>query len=55
MQDLYKSGRRPGGAGYHHCYSARISSKDNKTASESAFPYMYTVWETHLVGIMKTI
>lgn len=43
MQDFYWSDRRSGSAGYHHCYSVKISSKDNKAEPESAFTYMHTV------------
>lgn len=37
MQDFYWSDRSSGSAGYHHCYSVKISSKDNKAAPQSAF------------------
>lgn len=37
MQDFYWSDRNSGSAGYHHCYSVKISSKDKKAAPESAF------------------
>lgn len=37
MQDFYWSDRSSGSAGYHHCYSVKISSRDNKAAPESAF------------------
>lgn len=42
MQDFYWSDRRSGSAGYHHCYSVKISSKDNKAEPESAFTYVHT-------------
>lgn len=55
MQDSYWSDRRSGSAEYHRCYSVRISNKEDKTASESAFAYMHIGWETPLVGIITTI
>lgn len=39
MQDFYWSDRSSGSAGYHHCYSVKISSKDNKLHLNQHLPH----------------